>query len=229
VIAQVVIHERSSSCVSNNGFCPGWIRDHIGDYVDPLLRHLELVIVSVSIGFVIAFGLGLLAHRRRWLVAPIAAITGVFFTIPSLALFAILVTSPLGFGFATGVIPLVLYTLQIIFRNVVLGLDNVPEETRDAARGMGLTDRQMLWRVELPLALPTIIAGLRIATVTTVALATLAFFAGAGGLGAQINTDIGFKSNIAVAGGLAIVLALVLDVLLLGVERGLTPWRRATA
>jgi len=229
VIAQVVIHERSSTCVSENGFCPDWIRRHIGDYFDPLLRHLELVVVAVSIGFLVAFALGLFAHRHRWMVAPIAAITGVLFTIPSLALFAILVTSPLGFGFVTGVIPLVLYTLQIIFRNVVTGLDSVPEDTRDAARGMGLTDRQLLWRVEVPLALPAIIAGVRIATVTTVALATLAFFGGAGGLGAQINADIGFKSNVAVAGALAIGLALVLDLLLLGVERGLTPWRRAHA
>lgn len=229
MIAQVVIHERTSSCVSENGFCPDWIRRHIGDYVDPLVRHIELVLVAVIIGFALAFGLALLAHRRRWLITPITGITGVFFTIPSLALFAILVTTPLGFGFVTGVIPLVLYTLQIIFRNVVTGLANVPEETRDAARGMGLTDRQLLWRVEVPLALPEIIAGLRIATVTTVALATLAFFGGAGGLGAQINSDIGFKSNIAVAGGLSIALALVLDALLLGVERGLTPWQRATA
>jgi osmoprotectant transport system permease protein len=228
VIAEVVIHERTSSCVSDNGFCPGWIRDHIGDYVDPLVRHLELVVVAVVVGFAIAFALALAAHRRRFLIAPITGITGVFFTIPSLALFAILVTTPLGFGFITGVIPLVLYTLQIIFRNAVTGLANVPEETRDAARGMGLTDRQLLWRVELPLALPEIIAGLRIATVTTVALATLAFFGGAGGLGAQINADIGFKSNIAVAGGLAIVLALVLDALLILAERGLTPWQRAT-
>ena len=229
MIAQVVIHERTSSCVSENGFCPDWIRHHLGDYVDPLVRHLELVLVSVAIGFLIAFTLALLAHRRRWLVAPITGVTGVFFTIPSIALFAILVTTPLGFGFITGVIPLILYTLQIIFRNVITGLANVPEETRDAARGMGLTDRQLLWRVELPLALPEIIAGVRIATVTTVALATLAFFGGAGGLGAQINTDIGFKSNIAVAGSLSILLAFALDLLLLGVERGLTPWRRATA
>jgi osmoprotectant transport system permease protein len=229
VIAQVVIHERTSNCVSDNGFCPDWIRDHIGDYVDPLVRHLELVVVSVAVGFGIAFGLALLAHRHRWLIAPVTGITGAFFTIPSLALFAILVTTPLGFGFITGVIPLILYTLQIIFRNIVAGLANVPEETRDAARGMGLTDRQLLWRVELPLALPEIIAGVRIATVTTVALATLAFFGGAGGLGAQINTDIGFKSNVAVAGSLAIALAVALDLLLLGVERGLTPWRRAHA
>jgi osmoprotectant transport system permease protein len=228
-LAQVIIHHRTGTCVSDNGFCPGWIRHHIGDYVDPLVRHIELVVTSVAIGCVIAFALALLAHRERWLVAPITGVTGVFFTIPSLALFAILVTSPLGFGFVTGVIPLVLYTLQIIFRNTVTGLATVPEEARDAARGMGLTDRQLLWRIEVPLALPAIVAGVRIATVTTVALATLAFFGGAGGLGGQINTDPNFKSNIVVAGGLTILLAMVLDLLLLGVERGLTPWRRARA
>jgi osmoprotectant transport system permease protein len=229
VIAQVIIHQRTSTCVSNNGFCPGWIRRHIGDYVDPLVRHIELVVVAVTVGFAIAFGMALIAHRQRWLIGPITGITGVLFTIPSLAVFAILVTSPLGFGFVTGVIPLIIYTLQIIFRNVITGLAEIPEETRDAARGMGLTDRQLLWRVEIPLALPAIIAGVRIATVTTVALATLAFFGGAGGLGAAINADIDFKSNVAVAGGLAILLALVLDVLLLEFERWRTPWRRARA
>jgi osmoprotectant transport system permease protein len=229
VIAQVVIHHRTSTCESRNGFCPDWIAKHLGDYMSPLLRHLELVLVSVVVGFAIAFALGLLAHRRRWLIAPITGITGVLFTIPSLALFAVLVTSPLGFGFVTGVVPLILYTLQIIFRNVVTGLAGVPEEARDAARGMGMTERQLLWRVEVPLALPEIVAGLRIATVTTVALATLAFYAGAGGLGQKIETDIAFKSNIVVAGALAILLALVLDVVLLVAERRLAPWRRAAA
>lgn len=227
MIAQVVIHERASTCESRNGFCPGWIADHVGDYVDPLVRHVELTVVSVAVGFAIAFALGILAHRRRWLIAPVTGITGVFFTIPSLALFAVLVTSPLGFGFVTGVVPLVLYTLQIIFRNVVTGLAGVPEEARDAARGMGMTERQLLWRVEVPLALPEIVAGLRIATVTTVALATLAFYAGAGGLGAKIETDINFKSNVALAGALAVLLALALDLLLLAAERALAPWRRA--
>jgi osmoprotectant transport system permease protein len=229
VIAQVEIRDRSSTCESRNGFCPGWIRDHFGDYVDPLARHLELVVVAVVIGFVIAFALGLLAHRRRWLIGPITGATGVLFTIPSLALFAMLVTSPLGFGFVSGVIPLILYTLQIIFRNVVTGLEGVPAEARDAALGMGMTGRQVLWRVEVPLALPEIVAGLRIATVTTVALATLAFYAGAGGLGAQINADVNFKSNVALAGGLAVLLALALDALLLGAQRVVAPWRRAAA
>ncbi len=224
-LAQVVIHQRENTCVSDNGFCPSWIVHHLGDYVDPLVRHVELTLVSVAIGFVVAFGLAILAHRRRWLVAPITGITGVLFTIPSIALFTVLI-SVTGFGFVTGVIPLVLYTLLIIFRNVVTGLDDVPEETRDAARGMGLTAGQVFWRVEVPLALPAIIAGVRIATVTTVALATLAFFGGAGGLGAQINTDIAFKSNIVVAGGLTVLLAFAFDALLLGAERLLVPWRR---
>jgi osmoprotectant transport system permease protein len=227
VIGSVVIHHRTPTCESRNGFCPTWIWHHFGDYLSPLWRHVELTVVAVAVGFVIAFGLALAAHRRRWLITPITGVTGILFTIPSLALFAVLVTSPLGFGFVTGVIPLILYTLQMIFRNVVTGLAGVPEEARDAARGMGMTDRQLRWRVEVPLALPEIIAGVRIATVTTVALATLAFFAGAGGLGEKIDTDIDFKSNIVLAGGLAVVLAVVLDMLLLGAERRLAPWRRA--
>lgn len=229
MIAQVEIRDRTQTCESQNGLCLDWIAENLGDYVDPLVRHVELTVVAVAVGFVIAFALGLVAHRRRWLIGPVTGFTGVLFTIPSLALFAVLVTSPLGFGFVSGVIPLILYTLQIIFRNVIAGLAGVPEEARDAARGMGMTERQLLWRVEVPLALPEIVAGLRIATVTTVALATLAFYAGAGGLGAQINTDINFKSNIAVAGGLAILLALALDLLLLAAERVLSPWRRASA
>ena len=108
------------------------------------------------------------------------------------------------------------------------GLANVPGEVKDAARGMGLTERQMLWRVELPLATPEIIAGLRIATVSTVALATLAVFAGAGGLGEPIYASgINFKTNIIIAGGIAILMALAFDVMLLGVQRLVTPWRRA--
>lgn len=229
MIGQVVIRDRTSTCESRNGFCPDWIAENIGEFVDPLVRHVLLTVVSVGVGFGLAFALGLLAHRRRWLIAPITGITGVLFTIPSLALFAVLVTSPLGFGFVSGVIPLILYTLQIIFRNVVTGLQGVPDDARDAARGMGMTERQLLWRVEVPLALPEIVAGLRIATVTTVALATLAFYAGAGGLGAQINTDINFKSNVAVAGGLAVLLALALDLLLLAAQRAVTPWKRAAA
>ena len=150
------------------------------------------------------------------------------YTIPSLAAFFLLLPIT-GRGKTTAIIALVAYSLLIIFRNVMTGLDNVPAEAKDAGRGMGLTDRQLLWRVELPLALPEIMAGLRIAATTTVGLATLAFFAGAGGLGGQIFADINFKSNVVVAGGLAVLLAAVLDGLILLAQRAVTPWTRARA
>jgi osmoprotectant transport system permease protein len=126
-------------------------------------------------------------------------------------------------------VALVSYTLVFIFINVTTGLDEVPADAVDAARGMGLTDLQLLFRVEVPLALPEIFAGLRIATTTTVGLAALAFFAGAGALGQLIYADIAFKSNVAVAGGLCVLLAIALDGIILLAQRLATPWRRATA
>ena len=224
--AQVEIRERTDSCVSENGFCPDWIVDNLDRYVDPFWQHVYLTLVSLGIGFAISFALALLAHRRRWLVAPITQITGILYTLPSLAVFFLLLPVT-GRGNTTAIIALVAYTLLIIFRNVISGLDNVPDETRDAGRGMGLTERQLLWRVELPLALPEILAGLRIAATTTVGLATLAFFAGAGGLGEQIFADINFKSNVVVAGGAAVLLAAALDGLILLAQRAITPWTRA--
>jgi osmoprotectant transport system permease protein len=217
-----------SQCVRDDGVCPGWIADNFDRYVTPFGEHVVLTIVSVVIGFLIALGFALVAHRRRWLVGPITGFTGILYTIPSLSAFFIL--QPItGRGTTTAVIALVAYTLLIIFRNITLGLDGVPEEARDAARGMGYTDRQLLWKVELPLAVPEILAGLRIACTTTVGLATLAFFAGAGGLGGQIYADINFQSNVLTAGLLCVLLAVALDLLLLGVERAVTPWQRARA
>ena len=231
MIAQVQIRERSAddaSCVADNGFCPSWIADNLDRYVDPFFQHVYLTIISVAIGFAIAFALALMSYRRRWLIPPITQITGILYTVPSLAAFFLLL--PLtGRGNTTAIIALVAYSLLIIFRNVITGLDNVPEDTKDAGRGMGLTDRQLLWRVELPLALPEIMAGLRIASTTTVGLATLAFFAGAGGLGEQIFADINFKSNVAVAGGAAVLLAFLLDGLILLAQHAATPWARARA
>jgi osmoprotectant transport system permease protein len=229
-LAQVEIRERSggeASCVADNGFCPGWIADNFDRYVDPFFEHVYLTAVSLAIGFAISFALAVLAHRRRWLVGPITQITGIMYTLPSLAVFFLLLPIT-GRGKTTAIVALVAYTLLIIFRNVMTGLDNVPRETKDAGSGMGLTERQLLWRVELPLALPEILAGLRIAATTTVGLATLAFFAGAGGLGAEIFADINFKSNVVVAGGLAVLLAAVLDALILLVQRLVTPWTRAS-
>jgi osmoprotectant transport system permease protein len=228
VLAQLEIRERTDSCVADDGFCPDWIADNLDRYVDPFFEHVYLTVVAVAIGFAISFALAIVAYRRRWLINPVTQVTGILYTIPSIAAFFLLL--PLtGRGNTTALIALVSYVLLIIFRNVLTGLDNVPDDAKDAGRGMGLTDRQLLWRVEVPLAVPEIMAGLRIAVTTTVGLATLAFFAGAGGLGGQIFADITFRSNVVVAGGLAVLLAALLDLLILLVQRGITPWTRAVA
>jgi osmoprotectant transport system permease protein len=227
LFAQLQRRDRSGEdCVSDNGICPDWIADNIDRYVEPFWQHVYLTLVSVVIGFAIAFALALLAHRRRWLAPPITQITGILYTLPSVAVFFLLL--PLtGRGNTTAIIALVGYSLLILFRNFMAGFDNVPAESKDAGRGMGLTDRQLLWRVELPLALPEIMAGLRIAVTTTVGLTALVFLAGAGGLGEALFADINFRSNVLVAGGLAVLLAVVLDLLILALQWVLTPWMRA--
>jgi osmoprotectant transport system permease protein len=169
--------------------------------------------------------MAIVSHRRRWLVPTFTGTTGVLYTIPSVALFLLLLPIT-GRGTATAIIALTVYTLQILYRNIVTGLANVPEASKDAGRGMGMTDRQLLWRVELPLAVPEIIAGLRIATVSTVAIATLAVFAGAGGLGKEIYNDIDFKTGIVVSGTIAIAMAIGFDALYVGAQRLISPWRR---
>jgi osmoprotectant transport system permease protein len=217
--------ERTDSCVTDNGFCPGWFFEHIDRYTTPFLQHVFLTVTSVAIGFVIAFCLAVVAHRRRWLVAPITNITGILYTLPSVALFFLLLPIT-GRGNTTAIIALTAYTLLILFRNILAGLDGVPDDARDAGRGMGLTERQLLLRVELPLALPAIMAGLRIATTSTVGLAALAFFAGAGGLGEPLEAQKAFKTNVVFAGGLCVALAVALDAAILVVQRFMTPWTR---
>ena len=226
ILAQLELRERSQdSCIADNGVCPDWIRDNFDRYMQPFWEHVFLTLVSVGLGFAIAFTLAVIAHRRRWLIGPITQITGILYTLPSVAVFFLLLPIT-GRGRTTAIIALTAYTLLIIFRNVTTGLEGVPAEARDAGRGMGLTSRQLLWRVELPLALPEIMAGLRIAVTTTVGLAALAFLAGAGGLGEALFDDINFRSNVLVAGGLAVVLAVVLDLLILGLQKAITPWTR---
>ena len=222
------IRERSETdCIQQNGaFCFEWAAENIDRYVAPTLEHLVLVSISVALGFGIALAMAIYSHRRRWLVPALTGATGVLYTVPSIAFFFLLLPIT-GRGNVTAIIALTAYTLQIIYRNVVAGLANVPEASKDAGRGMGMTHRQLLWRVELPLALPETIAGLRIATVSTVALATLAVFAGAGGLGAEIYPGgITFKTGVIITGSIAILMAVGFDALLLGVQRLLAPWRR---
>lgn len=217
---------------ANRLFCTDWVSRNWSTVLWPALRqHVVLTLIAVSIGFVISTALALIAYRRRWLERPVVIVTSILYTIPSLALFELLVPIP-GFGLSrtTAEVALVSYTLLILFRNTITGLRQVPPEVRDAAIGMGMGPMRSLLRVELPLALPAIIAGLRIATVTVIALATVAAYVDNEGLGAPIFAAISnevFKTELIAAGALAVALALVADGLLVLSQRLLTPWARA--
>jgi osmoprotectant transport system permease protein len=217
-----------TGCPGNNGLCLDWIAHHLDRYQTPFVEHVYLTVVPVTIGFAIALTLGLVAHRQRWLITPLTGFTSAIYTVPSISAFLLLL--PLtGRGNDTAIVALTAYTLVIIFRNVITGLAGVPQEAIDAARGMGLTSRQRLFRVELPLALPEILAGLRIAAATTVGLAAFAYLAGAGGLGNNIDRDITFRGNVLACGILLTLLAAALDLLVLTFQRLATPWRRSAA
>ena len=203
--------------------------DNLDRYKTPLIQHVELTLIAVAIGFAIAFSLALLAHRRRWLIPPITQITGILYTLPSVAVFFLLLPIT-GRGNAHGADR----------AGLLHAADHLPQRhhgpRRRARRGARRRPRdgpdrtrQLLWRVELPLALPEIMAGLRIAVTTTVGLTALVFLAGAGGLGEAIFADIQFRSNVVVAGGLCVLLAVVLDLLVLALQKALTPWTRAAA
>jgi osmoprotectant transport system permease protein len=220
----------SSSCVVHNHvFCTDWVSHNWGPVLWPALRgHVVLTLVAVAIGFVISMALALAAHRYRLLEQPTILVTTFLYTIPSLALFELLV-APVGANVYSAEIALVSYTLLILFRNILTGLREVPEEVLDAADGMGMTRTQSLLRVELPLALPAIVAGLRIAVVTIIALATIVYTIYNAGLGVPIHTALGegpFKTELIAAGGLTILLALVSDGTLVLLQRLLTPWAR---
>jgi osmoprotectant transport system permease protein len=223
---------KGSSCVTGDrAFCWDWVREHWGDTLEPkLVDHIELTLIAVAIGFVLAFGLALLAHRAKALDQPIGIAAALIYTIPSLAIFQILIPF---FGLTTTTIeiPLVGYSLVILYPNIIAGLRAAPPDVLEAARGMGLDDRQVLTRVELPLAIPAIIGGLRIAVVSTVSIATIAALLGGRGLGGPIFTALKeptpFKTEIYAAGFLVVALALTCDLLLVLLRRVLVPWTRA--
>ena len=219
-----------SSCEVNNGwFCPDWVREHWGDTLQPaLVQHIELTAIAVAIGFVIAFALALLGFRYRLLDPPIGIVSDFLYTIPSLALFQLLLPIT-GISVTTVEIALVSYTLLVLYRNMIEGLRGVPAEIVDVARGSGFTRFQTFTRVELPLALPAILAGLRIATVSTISIATVAALVIPQGLGRPIFIALEqevFKTEILTAGGLAVALALCADGLIVLLQRFLTPWSR---
>jgi osmoprotectant transport system permease protein len=223
-------YERASSCIRENGqFCFGWFVDNFDRvFVPRLVEHIWLTLLAVGIGFAIAFTAALVAYTLDWFETPFAILAAFLYTIPSLAFFQLLVPIT-GLTVTSAEIALVSYTILILFRNTLTGLREVPEDARLAARAMGLTKGQILRRVELPLALPAIMAGIRIATVMTISLATVAAFIGVGGLGQPIFNAIqsGFKTQFVAAGLLAVALALVADGLLVLLQRLLAPWLRA--
>jgi osmoprotectant transport system permease protein len=204
-----------------------WITGHRGKILHLLLQHVQLTVIAVAVGFVISFPLAVYAYRHRAAYLPITWITGLLYTIPSVALFVLLLPIT-GLSITTAEVGLVSYTLLILIRNTVVGLRGVPEDVKDAARGMGYTNSQLLWRVELPLALPAIVAGVRIATVSTIGLVTVAALIGRGGLGQLIleGLNIFYTTEFLLGALLSVALALVADALLLVGQRLLTPWAR---
>jgi osmoprotectant transport system permease protein len=220
-----------TACLRNNHwFCPSWVHQHWSDILQPaLVQHIYLTLIAVSIGFAISFALALVAFRLRFLGPPLGAFSDFLYCLPSIALFTILLPIT-GITVTTIVIPLIAYTLFVLYPNILAGLRGVPPEVLESAQGMGLTRRQTFWRVELPLAVPAIMAGLRVATVATIAIATVAAFLIHYGLGAPIFDALGapdiFRTELVAAGGLAILLALGADALLALLQRALTPWSR---
>ncbi len=204
-----------------------WIGDHGDDIVAATRQHVELTLLALALGLLLSFPLGLVAHRWPRTEGPILGFTGALFSIPSLALFALLVPFT-GLSRTTAEIGLVGYTLLILVRNIVAGLDGVPEDVREAGRGMGYRPLGLLLRVELPLAVPVIVAGIRIATVTTIGLVTVTGLIGQGGLGAFIIEGItrDFRTPLVVGSVCSVALAVLADVALAGTARLLAPWSR---
>lgn len=207
-----------------------WIARNADDIAFRTWEHVLLTVVAIVIGFAISFGLALLIRGRPWLEAPIIAVSGILYTIPSLALFAFLVPFLGTHNPVTAEVALVSYTILILLRNILAGLDGVSPDVLEAADGMGYTRWQRLWRVELPVAVPVIVGGLRVATVTIVGLVTVTALIGLGGLGYLI-VDVGYRrfflTATLVGSAGAILLAVVADRGLVLLQSALTPWARS--
>ena len=206
-----------------------WVLEHLGSLAQRIGEHMLVTVIAVAAGFVISFALALAVRRYPRIYGPILAVSGILYAIPSIALFVLFIPIT-GLSLLTVEIALVSYTLVILVRNIVTGLREVPPEVIEAARGMGYNDRQRLWRVELPIALPIIVAGLRIATVTTIGLVTIATLIGMGGLGYLIvNIGIQQRFPTAILTGVitVVLLSSAVDLGLQALQRRLTPWARA--
>jgi osmoprotectant transport system permease protein len=204
-----------------------WTFNHLPDIGHRVVEHLILTFIAVGVGFVIAFVLSLGIRQMPLLYSPVTWVAGVLYSIPSLALFALLIPFT-GLSITTAEIGLVSYTLLILVRNIVSGIRSVPPDVRESAIGMGYSDWQLLWKIELPLASSVIIAGVRVALVTTIGLVTVTAVIGQGGLGALIVQGIQqfFATPLVIGAVLSITLAVVLDSLLVALQRSVTPWTR---
>ncbi len=204
-----------------------WVTTHLDDIGSATREHVVFTLVATLIGLAISFPLALAARRWRWLATPVLSTTGILYTIPSLALFGLL-TPWTGLSRTTAIIGLVTYTLLILIRNIVTGLDGVAPEVREAATAMGFGPLRRLLRIELPLAAPVIVAGVRIAVVTTIGLVTVTAYIGQGGLGRLILDGLtrDFRTPLVVGSVLSVALAVVADVGLAALQRRLTPWGR---
>ncbi|MET9361253.1 ABC transporter permease [Streptomyces sp. NPDC006632] len=216
-------------CLARNDWiCGAYLTTRRQILWDAVVQHLQLTAVSVLIGVLIAVPLAVVARRWRWAAGPVLGVTTVLYTIPSLAMFSLLLPV-YGLSASIVVAGLVLYSLTLLVRNILAGLRAVPEDTRQAARGMGYGPVRLLLAVELPLALPAAMAGLRIATVSAVSLVTVGAIVGYGGLGNLIYSGMNtyFKAQVLTASVLCVVIAVAADLVLLGIQRLLTPWTRA--
>ncbi len=213
---------------ANEWICGEYVRTRSQELIDATVQHVGITVVSVVLGLLIAFPLALVARRWRIAAGPVLGLTTVLYTVPSLAMFALLLPV-FGLSAAVVVTGLVLYSLTVLVRNILAGLDTVPEEAREAARGMGYGPGRLLFGVELPLALPAMMAGVRIATVSAVSLTTVGAIVGYGGLGNLIYDGMNsfFKPEVLTASFLCVVLAVLADLLLLALQRALTPWTRS--
>ncbi|MEJ5944247.1 ABC transporter permease [Pseudokineococcus basanitobsidens] len=233
VAASPVLHSGSvaDNClVRNDWVCPLYLTTRSEQVLAALQEHVTILLITLVVSVLLSLPLAVLAHRAAWVKAFVLGTSTVIYTIPSLAMFSLLLPIT-GFGPSTVVVALVLYSLTVLVRGLVSGLDAVPRDAVDAATGMGYSRGRLLREVELPLAVPTAFAGLRIAAVSTVALTTIGYLFDSGGLGNLINQGLtsNFRAEVLTATVLAVVLAVLVDVLLVLLRRVLTPWRRGVA
>ncbi|QWF22851.1 ABC transporter permease [Nocardioides sp. LMS-CY] len=218
------------SRLTNEWFCRQYLQDYRSEIVDATVEHIQITVAAVVLAVLIAFPLALVARRLPRLESSILGVSTALYTVPSLALFPLLVPFT-GLTATTVVIGLALYALTILVRSMLEGLRSVPEEVRESATGLGYGATRRLLRVELPLALPVMMGGLRVATVSTVALTTVGTIVSFGGLGNMISDGVltNFRAELMTASILCVVLAVVLDLLIVGSQWLLTPWTHGKA